>query len=173
MSNPDHGMEVARRREFEAPVAACLAGVVAGAAYLAAQGGTAALFHGGMAEPLQRIAAILMGSDTAPPPTEFTATVAGMGLMIHFALAAVFGRIVGAAAGTRTVGASALAGALVGAALYAVNFLVIAPVAFPWFERSPALTTMLNHLLFGAVAGAAFASLRGDRTPSPGSGHGR
>ena len=159
-------METAKHREFDAPVAACLAGVVAGAAYLAAQGGMAALFHGGMAEPLQRIAAMLMGPDTAPPPTEFTATVAGMGLMIHFALAAVFGRIVGAAAGTRRVGASAVVGALVGAAIYAANFLVIAPVAFPWFEQSPAFTTLLNHLLFGAVAGAVFALLRGDRRPA-------
>ncbi|MCE3271172.1 MAG: hypothetical protein K0S57_1569 [Ramlibacter sp.] len=159
-------MDSAKHREFDAPIAACIAGAVAGAAYLAAQGGTAALFHGGMAEPLQRIAAILMGPNTAPPPTEFTATVAGMGLMIHFALAAVFGRIVGAVAGTRTVGASALVGALVGAGIYAANFLVIAPVAFPWFEQSPSMTTLLNHLLFGAVAGGVFASLRNARTPS-------
>jgi hypothetical protein len=68
---------------------------VAGAAYLVAQVSfTAAVRPGSAAEPLQRIAAILMGPDVAPPPVEFTFTVLGMALIIHFALSIVFGRVV-------------------------------------------------------------------------------
>jgi hypothetical protein len=168
MSNTGIRMGTWSGRRFEAPVAACLAGAVAGAAYLAAQGSMAALFHGGMAEPLQRIAAMLMGPDTAPPAGDFSATVVGMGLMIHFTLAMVFGRIVGAAAGARAIGASAAIGALVGLALYVVNFQLIAPVAFPWFGQAPAASTLLDHLMFGAVAGALQAVLRRSGTFSEG-----
>ncbi|HET8745436.1 MAG TPA: hypothetical protein VFM98_07515, partial [Ramlibacter sp.] len=77
------------------PVAGVIGGVVAGAAYLVAQISlTAATRAGGAAEPLQRIAAILMGPDAAPPPSEFNFTVFGMALIIHFALAMAFGRLV-------------------------------------------------------------------------------
>jgi hypothetical protein len=148
---------------LSAPVAGVVAGLVAGAAYLLAQVAFAATLHGGGAEPLQRIAAILLGPDLAPPPAEWNTTVTGMGLLIHFALAMVFGRLVGAVAGDRGLAGASAAGAAVGAALYALNFLLIAPDAFPWFEQSPPLTTLVDHLLFGAIAGSVYALLRRDR----------
>jgi hypothetical protein len=156
---PDQS-RVAGKEVLSAPVAACIAGAIAGAAYLAAQVGFAALFHGGGAEPLQRIAAILMGPDVAPPPAELTTTVAGMAMLIHFALAVVFGRIVGSVAGRRPAAAAAAAGATVGAALYAFNFLLLAPAAFPWFGQAASATTLFDHLLFGGVAGALCSVLR-------------
>lgn len=149
---------------LSAPVAGVVAGLVAGGAYLLAQITFAATLHGGGAEPLQRIAAILMGPDLAPPPAEWSSTVTGMGLLIHFALAVVFGRLVGAVAGDRGLAGASIAGAAVGAALYALNFLLIAPDAFPWFEQSPPLTTLVNHLLFGAIAGSVYAILRRNRS---------
>jgi hypothetical protein len=145
---------------LSAPVAGVVAGVIAGTTYLLAQITFAATLHGGSAEPLQRIAAILMGPDLAPPPAEWSSTVTGMGLLIHFALAAVYGRLVGAVAGQRGLVSASAAGAAVGTALYALNFLLIAPDAFPWFEQSPPLTTLVNHLLFGVVAGSVYAILR-------------
>lgn len=149
---------------FTEPVAGVIGGLVAGAAYLVAQVSlSAALRPGTAAEPLQRIAAMLMGPGAAPPPAQLTFTVFGMALIIHFALSMAFGRIVSTLAWRRRTGAGILAGALAGLALYAVNFGWIAPVAFPWFEDSLRWTTVANHALFGAVAGAVCLALRGPR----------
>jgi hypothetical protein len=138
-----------------------IGGVVSGVAYLVAQVSfTAVVNPGTAAAPLQRIAAILMGPDAAPPPAEFSFTVLGMALIIHFGLAMAFGRVVAAVAWRRRTGTGILAGALAGLALYAVNFGWIAPAAFPWFEGSIRWVTILDHLLFGTLAAAVCLSLR-------------
>ena len=147
-------------RTLSDPVAGVLAGAIAGAAYLVAQATFTGLARtGGMAEPLQRIAAILMGPDAAPPPAELNFTVFGMAMIIHFALAMVFGRVVGTVACGRGFPRAVLSGAVVGLALYVLNFHLIAPLAFPWFEGSLQLVTVADHALFGGIAGAACALL--------------
>lgn len=143
------------------PVAGVIGGVVAGAAYLVAQVTfTAASHAGGAAEPLQRIAAILMGPDAAPPPSDFNFTVLGMALIIHFALAMAFGRLISVLVWQRRTAAGVLVGGLAGLALYAVNFGLIAPQAFPWFGDALHGVTIADHVLFGAVAAAVCLTLR-------------
>jgi hypothetical protein len=143
------------------PVAGVIGGLVAGAAYLVAQVSfTAAAHPGGAAEPLQRIAAMLMGPEAAPPPSGFSFTVFGMALIIHFALAMVFGRVVSVLVWRRRAGPGVLLGALTGLALYALNFGLIAPLAFPWFDDSIRAVTLADHVLFGAVAAAVCMALR-------------
>jgi hypothetical protein len=143
------------------PVAGVLAGLAAGAVYLAAQVSLTALAHtGGAAEPLQRIAAILMGPDAAPPPAELNFTVFGMAMIIHFALAMVFGRLVSALVWRRSVPVAIAIGAATGVALFALDFHLIAPVAFPWFEDSVTLPTIVDHALFGAFAAVVCVFLR-------------
>jgi hypothetical protein len=151
--------------EVSEPVAGVIGGAVAGAAYLLAQvTSSAALRPGGAAEPLQRIAAILMGPEAAPPPSEFTFTVFGMAMIIHFGLAMAFGRMVSTVAWRRRTSAGILLGALVGLGLYALNFGLIAPAAFPWFADSLRGWTLANHILFGAVAAAVCLALRSRRS---------
>lgn len=156
-SNPTRVVAV----KVSEPVAGVVGGLVAGVAYLIAQVSfTAAARPGAAAEPLQRIAAILMGPDVAPPPAEFTFTVLGMALIIHFGLSMVFGRIVSFLAWRRHTGPGVLVGASVGVALYAVNFGLIAPSAFPWFDGSIRAVTLANHALFGAITAAVCLVLR-------------
>ena len=143
------------------PIAGVLAGLVAGAAYLLAQMAFAATVQGGVGwEPLQRTSAMLLGDGVLPPPAEVNLTIAGFGLLIHLALAINFGRAVDLLVRDRGLTAACLRGALVGLALYALNFWVIAPMLFPWFENNRGLTTIVDHLLFGAVAGAAYVQIR-------------
>ena len=143
------------------PIAGVLAGLVAGAAYLLAQMAFAATVQGGVGwEPLQRTSAMLLGDGVLPPPAEVNLTIAGFGLLIHLALAINFGRAVDLLVRDRDLTAACLRGALVGLALYALNFWVIAPMLFPWFENNRGLTTIVDHLLFGAVAGAAYVQIR-------------
>jgi len=143
------------------PLAGSLAGLFAGAAYLVAQISFAAVVRGGQGwEPLQRIAAILLGPDAAPPPAEISLAIAGMALLIHFPLAAVYGRIADLLVRGRTLARAGLLGALLGLAIYGLNFWVIAPSAFPWFEQSRDPITALDHVLFGVVAAVVCAFLR-------------
>jgi len=143
------------------PVAGVVSGIAAGAVYLAAQVSLTALARtGGAAEPLQRIAAILMGPNAAPPPAELNFTVFGMAMIIHFALAMVFGRLVAALVWRRSAPMALVIGAATGVALFAVNFHLVAPVAFPWFEDSVTLATIIDHALFGAFAAAVCLFLR-------------
>ena len=150
-----------RPRHRADPAAGVMAGALAAAAYLAAQLSFSVLFGGGSGpEPLQRIAAILLGPDAAPPPAELSPTIVGIGLLIHFLLGMLYGQwIEWLTRGSWGVGA-ALRGAAAGAAVFVVNFWLIAPSSFPWFGDSPAAVTFLDHLLFGAVAGYACDLLR-------------
>ncbi len=143
------------------PIAGVLAGLVAGAAYLLAQMAFAATVQGGVGwEPLQRTSAMLLGDGVLPPPAEVDLTIAGFGVLIHMALAINFGRVVDLVVRDRDLPAACLRGALVGLALYALNFWVIAPMLFPWFENNRGLTTIVDHLLFGGVAGAVYVQIR-------------
>jgi hypothetical protein len=142
------------------PLAGVLAGLIAGLAYLAAQMSLAATVQDGAGwEPLQRIAAILLGPDAAPPPADFSFTIAGMALLIHFPLAGIYGRVVAGAIRSQGFQAAALRGAAVGLAIFVVNFWLLAPLAFPWFEQSRTLLTALDHVLFGLAVGVCYAQL--------------
>lgn len=138
------------------------AGLVAGIAYLLAQALFAVLAYGGTgAEPFQRIAAILLGPDAAPPPGEWTSRAVGIALIIHVPLAAIYGRIVDVLVmHFDHLAVAAAIGAMFGAMLYVLNFQWIAPAVFPWFGDSPALATAADHVLFGAVAALLCVALR-------------
>ena len=150
------------------PAAGTIAGLCAGVAYLVAQVTlTGLLREGGATEPIARIAAILMGPDTAPPDGDFSFTVLGMGMIIHLGLSIVFGQLVSALVWRRPPRLALLVGAATGIALYALNFELLAPLAFPWFERSITYVSILDHALFGAVAAAVCVALRAE---APGAG---
>ena len=141
-------------------VAGVLAGVIAGAAYLVAQLTLAGLPHGLGSAPPQRIAAILMGPDVAPPPAGWDVTVVGMAMLIHFGLAIVYGRFVAMLAWKRALPVAIAIGCAVGVGIFLVNFELLAPSAFPWFDASPRAVTLVDHLLFGGIAGAVCVALR-------------
>ena len=155
------GLTAGARPTALCPVAGVLAGCVAGIAYIAAQASFAATVQAQDAwAPLQRISAILLGPNDLPPSDEHSITIAGIGLLIHFGLAAVFGRLLDVAVRGRTGVAALLRGALVGLFLYGVNFWVVAPVAFPWFDTNRGLVTVVDHLMFGAVGAFVYVHLR-------------
>jgi hypothetical protein len=157
----DAAMHDADVRHFNDAVAAGLAGLIAGTVYLLAQT-TFTLFIGlqSASEPIQRIAAILLGPDAAPPPAELSLTIVGMALLIHLPLAFVYGRLIGRLVRDVRPFAAVAIGAAFGLAMYGLNFELIAPKAFSWFEASRGAITLFDHALFGAVAAAAFVLLR-------------
>jgi uncharacterized membrane protein YagU involved in acid resistance len=156
--------QAARRSTASAridPFAGVLCGLVAGAAYLAAQMSFTSLIQGDSAwAPLHRMAAILLGPDAATPPFDAPMTLVGIALMIHFTLAIVYGRIVDWLVRGSAPQFAALLGAAFGLGIYVLNFWVFAPIAFPWFEESRSIVTAMDHAIFGAVAGVSCAHLR-------------
>ena len=142
------------------PFAGVFAGLAAGCVYLLAQVVLAGVLGSGDAWlPLERIAAMLLGED-ALYSRGFDVNLAGIGLLLHFAVSMVYGRLIDAVVRDSPAGRATLLGAATGVALYAIAFGIVAPVAFPWFEGSPGLITAFDHVLFGAVAGYACARLR-------------
>ena len=143
------------------PIAGVLAGLVGGCAYLLAQLAFSATVLGGTGwEPLERISAVLLGEQFLPVSGDVNLTIAGFALLIHFAFSMVFGRLVDVVVRGAALPFALVAGAALGLALYGLDYWVIAPLAFPWFEDARGVTTILDHAAFGALTGAAYVMLR-------------
>jgi hypothetical protein len=157
---PARAMNLQRADTSTHPIAGVLAGLVAGAAYLGAQMMFAVTVHDGSGwEPLQRMGAMLLG-DEAAPPGRWSGGMIGISLLIHFGLAIVYGRLVDSLVRGRPLVPALVRGAAFGLLLYGVNYWLIAPVAFPWFAEGRSATALLDHVLFGAVAAGAYVVLR-------------
>lgn len=149
--------ETALRLQVRAAIAS---GLLAGFAYLLAQMSFAATIHQGVGwEPLQRISAILLGPDAAPPPTRVSPGIVGMALLIHLPLSGVYGRFIGCMVRSFEDHWAAFVGVACGLAIYAVNFYLIAPNAFPWYEDSRHVTTALDHAIFGLFCAIIYQGL--------------
>ncbi|MBK0392015.1 hypothetical protein [Ramlibacter algicola] len=143
------------------PIAGVLAGLVGGCAYLLAQLAFAATVLGGTGwEPLERISAMLLGEQFLPVTGDVNLTIAGFALLIHFAFSMVFGRIVDVVVRGGALPFALGAGVLLGLALYGLDYWLVAPLAFPWFDGARGVTTVLDHAAFGAITAAAYVALR-------------
>lgn len=126
--------------------------LVAGVAYIAAQTLFAALRGESGGAPMQRIAAILLGPDAAPPQDTLTFTAAGMAVLIHLPLAFIYARVLDKLVRGLAPALATLVGAVFGiVAVYLPNFYLIAPDAFPWFIDVRNTATFLDHLVFGGL----------------------
>jgi hypothetical protein len=160
----EHTMPVAEREPVDDPAAAHapaaageIAGAIAGATYLLVQ---MSIARGAAVAPLQRIAAMVLGPEAALPPAQAGLPVLALALVLHFALAVVYGRFVCTLVWQRRVASALLLGAASGVALYGLNFELLAPTAFPWFAAATRLATLADHALFGALAAAVCLLLR-------------
>lgn len=141
------------------PLAGVCAGVIAGAVYLVAQSILAGTVSGDTWLPLRRICAILLGDDVLSG-ADFGMELAGIGLLVHFAVSIVYGRFVDLAVRDAPLAKATVVGGFVGLALYLVVFELVAQFAFPWFRNSPDGITAMDHVLFGVICGAAYWGLR-------------
>ncbi len=141
------------------PLAGVCAGLVAGAVYLLAQTLLAGSMSGDTSLPLRRICAILLGGDVLSGD-DFGMELAGIGLLVHFAVSIVYGRFVDLAVRDTPLGKATIIGGIVGLAMYIIVFELIAQFVFPWFRNSPDGITALDHVLFGVICGATYYVLR-------------
>jgi uncharacterized membrane protein YagU involved in acid resistance len=109
------------------------------------------------------IAAMALGKEVMPRPgtwASYSMKIMAMAMMIHFALSIVYG-LIGAWLAHRFDWLGALLiGAALGLAIYIVNFYMVAPVAFPWFEMARNWIGVFAHVTFGAILGLCYIGLR-------------
>lgn len=111
--------------------------------------------------PPRMIAAMVLGRDVLPPPATFDIGVVLVAMAVHFVLAIIYGLIIGLLVHRMTKFLPALViGAGFGLPIYLVNFYLIAPSQFPWFEMVRNWISIFNHMLFGIVAAGAYIGLR-------------
>lgn len=109
------------------------------------------------------MAAMLMGPEILPPPADFSLMAVIVAMLIHFPLSIVYGLILGWAIHRLEMGAALLVGAAFGLiAVYAINFYVIAPMAFPWFVDARNWISVLAHIVFGVVLSGSYVAMRRD-----------
>ncbi len=138
-------------------------GLLAGAVLLVAQTVLALARGAEPTLPLQLAASVPIGSAAVEGPSSFGLLV--VGLLVHLALAGLYGWIYGAvhraaAPATRASwGVQAVAGAAFGLLLWLVNLQGVARAAYPWFlEGSQVAQALLHALAYGAPLGLLFAA---------------
>jgi hypothetical protein len=148
--------------------AATWAGLIAGLVFLVAEMLLVWLVQGMSPwAPPRMIAAMVLGPGVLPPPADFSLMAVMTALVIHFPLAVVYGLVLGWAVHRLEMGWALLVGAAFGLlAVYAVNFYVIAPMAFPWFGEARNWISVLAHLIFGIVLAGSYVAMRRDTATS-------
>lgn len=114
--------------------------------------------------PVRTFASVLLGREAFSEVVWIGWAVA-VGLGVHFALSALFGLIYGAIEsrmsreGRTSWGRQSAVGLLFGAAIWLVNFQIIARLFYPWFLEAPQFLQLALHAVtFGLPLALMFAS---------------
>lgn len=140
---------------------AVLAGIIGGIVFMMAEMLMVMLIGQSPWAPPRMIAAMLMGPGVLPPPADFSAGIMMAAMAVHFPLSIVYGIVIGWIVRSMTAGRAALIGALIGLAIYLINFYGIASVIFEWFAMARNWVSLVTHVLFGLATAWAFIALAG------------
>jgi len=149
-------------------LAGALLGLVAGVAFALFEMLASWAMDDGFWMSLRMIGAIVLGEAALEASYSLT-EAAFVGAAAHMALSALYGAFFGALAALADRLRSnavvlVVAASLYGFALWLVNFYVIAPVAFEWFQDADPVVQFLAHtVVYGALLGALLAP----RLPQP------
>jgi hypothetical protein len=114
--------------------------------------------------PVRMVAAVVLGSETLPPPPYFAQPAAPgsgiffMAVALHYSLAIIYARIMSTMIYRLDRRTALTAGAFFGIILYAVNFYAAA-AAFPWFAAARGWASLLSNIIFGASAALLYKTL--------------
>lgn len=144
-------------------------GIIAGIVFAMAEMFINLIFGRPFFGPLRLISSIALGAEALDPAYSLV-TAAVVGLIIHMILSAIYGVIFVyllfyAGHLSTSTGLLLVFGSLFGLALWVINFLVIAPIAFPQFTQVDQFWNgFLAHTFFyGTVLGAYVAMVRPGR----------
>ncbi len=160
-------METIRRQPARLLVHGIVGGIIAGIVFAMADMVMAVVVMGdSFFAPLRMIGAIVLGQAALSP--SYPLLQAGVvGMMLHMMLSAMYGVIFVylLALGRQlwaSTGARLVYGSLFGLALWVANFLIVAPLVFPWFGMAnPFWMGFVAHtFFFGTIVGGYVAATR-------------
>jgi hypothetical protein len=149
--------------------AAAVSGLAAGAVLMVLDLIWSAIFNAhGPWRTSHMIAPIFIGTDTLKATGyAFSVHVVSIALATHYVLGILFGLVIGAIMSQlrldATLGRAVAAGAILGMAIYLINFEGVTGF-FPWLAELRGRETMAAHVVFGIVAAVLYR--RFNRTPS-------
>jgi uncharacterized membrane protein YagU involved in acid resistance len=130
-----------------------IGGVAAGMVFAGVTMWFAQSTGGSAAMPLHMISTVVHGDEAMQAGT----TNAALGAVVHLLLSALFGIVFALVVPRfRTNGTVAIAGTLYGLLLYVVNFVILAPLAFPAFRGANQPFEVFAHIVFGTLLSFAF-----------------
>jgi hypothetical protein len=138
--------------------AALWAGVVSGIVFLLANLLLTGLTLGSPWIVLRVLASIVLGSGVLPPPATFNLGIAVVALLVNTVLSILFAGIIALIIHRWGLIVGLLGGAILGLALYAINFYTFS-LFFPWFFPFRSWMMVVSHLIFGAAAGGTYELL--------------
>lgn len=158
--------------------AGALAGLIAGIVFLMLEMALVWMVQG-MSPwgPPYMMAAMVLGADVLPDMgtwAVFDLKIVMIAMMIHFPMAVIYGLFGAWLVHRFDLAVAVMVGAGLGLAVYLINFYMVAPMAFPWFEMGRNWIGAFAHIMFGVVIAISYIVLRkcdaADRdTSSPGS----
>lgn len=144
--------------------AASLAGLIAGVVFLMLEMALVWMVQG-MSPwgPPYMMAAMVLGADVLPAMgtwAVFDLKIVMIAMMIHFPMAIIYGLLGAWLIHRFDLAVAVMIGAGLGLAVYLVNFYIVAPMAFPWFEMGRNWIGVFAHIMFGAVIAVSYIALR-------------
>lgn len=110
------------------------------------------------------VAAMILGQGVLPPEGRYAPFDMGImmaAMMVRIPISIVFGLIGAWIVHRFDLSLALLIGAVYGWAIYILNFLIVAPVMFPWSGMARGGMSILAHVVFGAVLTGSYIALRG------------
>ncbi len=114
--------------------------------------------------PPHMMAAMILGKGVLPAEGTYAPFDMGImmtAMMVHIPTSIVFGLIGAWIVHRFDLSLALLIGAVYGWAIYILNFLIVAPVMFPWFGMARGGISIFAHVVFGAVLTGSYIALRG------------
>jgi uncharacterized membrane protein YagU involved in acid resistance len=138
--------------------------VIAGIVFMMLEMGMVRMFMGESPwAPPRMIAAMVLGQGVLPEPgsyAPFDMKIMATAMVIHMMLSIVYGLVVAWLVHRFDWAGGLLIGAAFGFAIYVINFYLIAPVAFPWFQMAQNWISAFAHTMFGMAASGAYVGMR-------------
>ncbi|MFP3853245.1 MAG: hypothetical protein ACLFWD_03005 [Anaerolineales bacterium] len=138
-----------------------LAGTISALVFLLANLILNTLYLGSFWLTWRILASVALGADVIPPLEGGQGRILLTALFVHIPLSVLFTALIAIVVHEYGIWASAIAGGLLGAAIYLINFYGLA-FLFPWLTSLTSWLMLASHVAFGFVAGGIYEILERD-----------
>jgi len=138
--------------------AAIWAGLISGAIFMVINMALTNSYVGSPWVVVRLIASIAMGEGVLPPPATFDTKIFVVAFIVHIVLSVGFACLIAYVLHRWGLIVGILGGAVLGLALYAINFYTVTAL-FPWFFPMRSWIMAVSHAIFGACAGGIYEGL--------------